>query len=113
MGPEELENIAKQQFIFGVRNNLIRDRIVHRRKNLKEAIEYGRLLEVANQTARGVSNSNVKRVFTAFNVAINPRGAQQKNNRGGYPIWAQTNYFFRALLAPYLKEALLRIVVDT
>ena len=94
MGSEELEDMAKQQFILGVRNNLIRERlIVHRPKNLKEAIEYGRLLEVANRTARGVSNPNVKGVFTAFNVAINPRGAQQKNNRGGYPIGAQTNYF--------------------
>ena len=49
--------MAKQQFILGVRNNVMRERlIVHRPKNLKEAIEYGRLLEVSNRTARGAAS---------------------------------------------------------
>ena len=40
MGPEELEDMAKQQFILGVRNNLMRDKlIVHCFKHLKEAIK--------------------------------------------------------------------------
>ena len=49
MGPNELEDIAKQRFILCVRKNVMRERlIVHRPKNLKHAIKYGRLLEVKN-----------------------------------------------------------------
>ena len=66
--------MAKQQFILGVRNNIIRERlIVNRPKNMKDAIEYGRLLEVANRTARGVASSNVKGVFAAFSTSTAPR----------------------------------------
>ena len=61
MGPEEVVDMAKQQFLLAVRNNLMRERIsVNRPKNLKEAIEYGRLLEVANWTVCGTANPNVK-----------------------------------------------------
>ena len=36
MGPEEFEDMAKQQFILGVRNNVIRERLIlHRPKNIK------------------------------------------------------------------------------
>ena len=39
MGPVESEDMAKQQFILGVRNNLMRERlIIHCPKNLKVAI---------------------------------------------------------------------------
>ena len=56
MGPEELKDMAKQQFNLAVWNNVMGERlIVHRPKNLKEAIEYGRLIEVANWTARGAA----------------------------------------------------------
>ena len=59
--------MAKQQLILGVQNNIIRDRlIVHRPKNMKDAIEYGRLLEKTNRTARRAANSNVKKVFALF-----------------------------------------------
>lgn len=64
MNEAELEDMAKQQFILGVRNAITRERlIVHRPGNLKEAIEYGRLLEVANKTARNSAPSNAKNVF--------------------------------------------------
>ena len=63
-GPDELEDMAKQQFVLGVRNNIIRLRlIVHRPKNIKDAIEYGRLLEVANRTVRGAASQ--KREWSA------------------------------------------------
>ena len=63
----EFEDMAKQQFILGVRNNVRRVRlIVYRLNNLKEAIEYGRVLEVANRTACGAASPNVKGVFAAF-----------------------------------------------
>ena len=39
MGPDELEDMPKQQFIHGVRYNVMRERvIVHRTKYLKETI---------------------------------------------------------------------------
>ena len=48
MSPEELEDMAKRQFILGVRNNVMRERlIVHCPNNFKEAIEYTRLLKVS------------------------------------------------------------------
>ena len=63
MGPEKLEDMAKQQFILVVRNNVMREwLIVHRPKNLKEAIKYEFLLEVANRTARSSTSFNVKGV---------------------------------------------------
>ena len=61
MGPDKLEDMAKQQFILCGRNNIIRERlIVHRPKNIKDAIEYKRSLEIANRTARGAASPNVK-----------------------------------------------------
>ena len=52
MNPEELDEMAKQQFILGIRNNIAFERlIVQRPTKLKDAIEYARLLEVANTTA--------------------------------------------------------------
>ena len=36
MGPDELEDMANQQFILGVRNNVMREKlIVYRPKNLR------------------------------------------------------------------------------
>ena len=97
MGPDELENIAKQQFILGVRNNTIRERlIVHRPKNLKDAIEYGRLIEVANRTARWASSPNVRRVFAAFPTPSPTRQTNLTNNRGGYAFNQGANYGPRA-----------------
>ena len=95
MGPDELEDMAKQQFILGVRNNIIRERlIVHRPKNMKDAIEYGRLLEVANRTARGAASPNVKGVFAAFPTSTSPRQTNQTNNIGGYAFGQRENYQF-------------------
>ena len=52
MNPKELVEMAKQQFILDIRNNLVREQlIVHRPTKLKDAIESARLLEVANTTA--------------------------------------------------------------
>ena len=93
MGPDELEDMAKQQFILGVRNNIIRKRLIeHRPKNMKDAIEYGRLLEVANRTARGAASPNVKGVFAAFPTSTAPRQTNQTNNRGGYAFGQRENY---------------------
>ena len=67
MGREELGDMAKQQFILGVRNNLMRKRlIVHSPKNLYEVIKYKLLLELANRTDRGAASHYVKKVFAAF-----------------------------------------------
>ena len=72
--PDELEDMAEQQFILGVRNNIISERlIVHRPKNIKDAIEYGRQLEVANRIARKRASPNVKEVFAAFPTSTAPR----------------------------------------
>ena len=96
MGPDELEDMAKQQFIFGVRNNLILERlIVHRSTNIKDAIEYGRQLEVANQNARGAASPNVKGAFAAFPTSTAPRQTNQTNNRNGYAFGQRENYQFR------------------
>ena len=93
MGPDELEDMAKQQFIFCVQNNSIRERlIVHRSKNIKDAIEYGRLLEVANRTARRAASLNVKGVFAAVATLTAPRQTNQTNNRGGYAFCQGENY---------------------
>ena len=96
MEPDELEDMAKQQFIFGVRNNLIRKRlIVHRPKNMKDAIEYGRLLDVANWTARSVASPNVKGMFAAIPTLTAPRQTNQTNNRGGSACGQRENCQFR------------------
>ena len=59
MNPEELDEMAKQQFILGIRNNISRERLVIQRPTkLKDAIEYTRLLEVANTTARYSSQTS-------------------------------------------------------
>ena len=95
MGPDELEDMAKQQFILGVQNNIIRERlIVHLIKNMKDAIEYGRLLEVANHTTRGAASPNVKGVFAAFPTSTAPRQTNNTNNRGGYGFGKRKNYQF-------------------
>ena len=53
MNPEELDEMAKQQFILGIRNNIAHELlIVQRPTKLKDSIEYARLLEVAITTAR-------------------------------------------------------------
>ena len=53
MNPAELDEMSKQQFILGVQNSITREHlIIQRPTKLKDAIEYGRLLEVANKTAR-------------------------------------------------------------
>ena len=71
MGPYELEDMAEQHFILGVRNNVMRERlIVHRSKNLKVAIEYGPLLEVANRTARCAASPNVRECSRPFRLII-------------------------------------------
>ena len=96
MGPDELEDMEKQQFILGVQNNIIRERlIVHRFTNVKDAIEYGRLLEIANRTAREAASLNVKKVFAAFPTSIAPRQTNQTNNRDGYAFGQRENYQFR------------------
>ena len=67
MGPDELEEMSKQQFILGVRNNAIREKlIVQRPAKLKDAIEYGRLLEVANRTTRGSTIQNTRECLLHF-----------------------------------------------
>ena len=89
--------MSKQQLILGVRNNIIRERlIVHCPKNMKDAIEYGRLLEVANRTARGAANPNVKGVFAAFPTSTPPRQTNQTNDRGGYAFGQRENYQSRS-----------------
>ena len=93
MGPDELEDMVKLQFILGVRNNVMRERlIVHHPKNLKEAIKYGRFLEVATRTARKAASPNVKGVFAAFPTSTAPRQTNQTNNRGGYAFGQRENY---------------------
>ena len=93
MGPDKLEDRAKQQFSLGVRNNIIRERlIVHRPKTMKDAIEYGRLLKVANLTARGAASPNLKGVFAVFPTSTSPRQTNQRNNRGGYVFGQRKNY---------------------
>ena len=95
MGPDKLEDMANQQFIFGVRNNIIRERlIINCSKNKKDAIENGRLLEVANCTAREAASPNVKRVFAAFPSSTAPRQTNKTNNRGGYAFGQRENYQF-------------------
>ena len=62
MDKDVLEEMAKQQFILGVRNYITRERlIVKRSAKHKGAIEFARLSEVAGKTARSnppPSNNN-------------------------------------------------------
>ena len=96
MGPDELEEMSKQQFILGVRNNAIRERlIVQRPAKLKDAIEYGRLLEVANRTTRGTTNQNTRGVFTSFPASNNTRFNNQSNNRANNYFGQQQNSNYR------------------
>lgn len=61
--------MAKQQFIFGVRSNVMRRWLnVNRLKNLKPAIEYWRLLDVANRTVHDATSPNVNNMFSAFSI---------------------------------------------
>ena len=88
--------MAKQQFILGVLNNVMRERrIVHRPKNLKETIEYGRLLEVANRTAPGAASPNVKGVFAAFPTPNATKMTNQSSNRAYNAFKQQANYIPR------------------
>ena len=104
--------MAKQQFIFGVQNNVIRKRmIVPRPKNMKDAIGYGSLLEVANRIARGEASPNVKVVFTAFHTSISPR---QKIRQMIAAVMLSVNEkttSFAVALAAYDYKLQLRIVV--
>ena len=71
MGPEKLEDMAKQQFILGVRNNEMRERLsVHRFKNLKEAIGYGHHLEIVNRAARGAASPNMRECSLRFRLKM-------------------------------------------
>ena len=93
MGPDKLENMAKQQFIFGVRNEIIRERlIVHCPYNYKDAIECGRLLEVANRSALGAASPNVNRVFAVIPTINATRQTSQTNNRAYYAFGQRANY---------------------
>lgn len=81
MHADELEDMAKQQFILGVRSNLMRERlIVKRPKNLREAIEYARLLEVANKTVRGSASSNIKNVFATMSIFDSENNIEEETN---------------------------------
>ena len=111
MGPEELDDMAKQQFILGVRNNVMRERlIVHRPKNLKEAIEYGRLLEVANRTARGKASPNVRGVFAAFSTSNATQMTNQASNRTYNAFNQQANYNLAVPLVECKRRLWRRII---
>ena len=67
MDKDVLEEMAKQQFILGVRNSITRERlIVKLPEKLKDAIEFARLSEVAGKTARGNPPPSNKNVFAAM-----------------------------------------------
>ena len=67
MDKDVLEEMAKQQFILGVRNYITRERlIVKRPEKLKDAIELARLSEVAGKIARGNPPPSNKNVFVAM-----------------------------------------------
>ena len=69
MGLNELQDMAKQQFIFGVQNNVMRTRlIVYHPKNLKEAIEYGSFLEIANRIACNAASPNLRECSRPFRL---------------------------------------------
>lgn len=62
-----LDEIIKEQFILGVRNNVAYEKlIIHQPANFKDVIEYRRLLEVVNKTVLGSFNSNVKPILPKF-----------------------------------------------
>ena len=84
MNADELEEMAKQQFILGVRNNVAREKlIIHRPVTLRDAIEYGRLLEVAGRTVRVPVNNNVRSVFAAVPTGDNTRYNNTPTNQFG------------------------------
>lgn len=65
----KLENIAKHQISLSVRKSMTRERqIVHFFGNLRQAIEYLRLIKVANKTARNNVSSNAKNVFAIVSL---------------------------------------------
>ena len=54
MEEDVLEEMAKQQFILGVRNSFTRKKLIFQPfKKLKDAIEFARLSEVAGLTTKG------------------------------------------------------------
>lgn len=64
LNPPKVEDMSKQQFILGARDAFIQKRLtMQRRANLNEAIEYGKILEVTNRTARGATYTSSKNVF--------------------------------------------------
>jgi hypothetical protein len=98
LNPPEVEDMAKQQFILGARNAVIRERlIVQRPANLKEAIEYGRLLEVANRTARGATYSSSKNIFAVGASSSNSSRTNfresNNNTKGQYSINVHNPYY--------------------
>jgi DNA-directed RNA polymerase beta' subunit len=96
MHADELKDMAKQQFILGVRSNLMRERlIVKRPKNLREAIEYARLLEVANKTVRGSVSSNIKNVFATMSIFDFENNIEEETNNNVIKFnsdYAKTQY---------------------
>jgi hypothetical protein len=92
LNPDELEEMAKQQFILGVQNNLAKERLmVHRPESLKAAIEYGRLLEVAGRTSRGTANPNVKSLFATFQASGNMRPNRGPTQNSAPPFDSRPN----------------------
>ena len=66
--------------------------IVHPPKNLKEAIEYGRLLKVTNRTARCAASPNVKGVFSTFPTLNATQMINQASNRAYNGCNQEANY---------------------
>ena len=64
MDKDVFEEMAKQQFILGVKNSITRKRlIVTHPAKLKDAIEFAKISEVAGKTARGNPPPSNKNVF--------------------------------------------------
>ena len=84
MNADELEEMAHQQFILGVRNNVAREElIIYRPVSLRDAIEYGRLLEVAGRTVRLSGYNNVRSVFAGVPTGGNTRYNNRQTNQFG------------------------------
>ena len=96
MDEDVLEEMAKQQFILGVTNSITRDRlIVKRQGNLKNAIEFARLSELAEQTTRGYSPPANKNVFVAmpFPSSNNSRTSTNFESAGSRNFSCNTLYY--------------------
>ena len=66
--------------------------IVHRPKNLKEAIEYKRLLKIATRTDRGAASPNVKGLFAAYSTPNATQMTNQASNLSYNAFNQQANY---------------------